>query len=83
MHQYVTMSPTLKVSQQYYFIPIYQTNITQIDKPKNLETKVYYGICETTFKLRYINHKKSFNHRNRKSDTELSNEHSANITLEI
>ena len=54
---------------------------------ENSETKVYYGICET-FKLRYANHKKSFNHRNRKSDTELSNEiwrikdnkHSANIT---
>ena len=55
-------------------IILYQTNITQIDKPKNSETKVYYGICETTFKLRYVNHKKSFNHRNCKSDTELSNE---------
>ena len=52
------------------------------------ETKVYYGICQTTFKPRYANHKKSFNHSNRKSDTELSNEfwrikdnkRSANIT---
>ena len=55
------------------------------------ETKVYYGICQTTFKPRYANHKKSFNHSNRKSDTELSNEfwrikdnkHNANITWEI
>ena len=55
------------------------------------ETKVYYGICKTTFKLRYANHKKSFGHRNRKSDTELANEfwrikdnkHSANVTWEI
>ena len=53
--------------------------------------KVYYGICETRFKLRYANHKISFNHRNRKSDTELSNEfwkkkdnkRRANITWEI
>ena len=44
---------------------------TIIQKPFR---KVYYGICETTFKLRYANHKKMFNHRNCKSDTELSNE---------
>ena len=25
---------------------------------ENSETKVYYGICETTFKLRYANHQK-------------------------
>ena len=50
-----------------------------------------YGICETTFKLRYTNHKKSFNHRNCKSDTELfkkfwrikDNKHNAKITWEI
>ena len=68
---------------------LYQASITPIGE--NSETKVYYGICETTFKLRYANHKKSFNHRNRKSDTELSNEfwkikdnkRSANITWEI
>ena len=53
--------------------------------------KVYYGICETIFKLRYANHKNSFNGRNRNSDTELCNEfwkikdnkHSANITWKI
>ena len=58
---------------------------------KNSETKVYCGICETTFKLRYANPKKSFNQRNRKSDTELSNKfwrikdnkHNTNITWEI
>ena len=49
-----------------------QANITSIDE--NSETKVYYGTCETTFKLRYANHRKSFNHRNRKSATELFNE---------
>ena len=68
---------------------LYQANITPFGQ--NSETKVYYGICETTFKLRYANHKKSFSHRNRKSDTELSNKfwrikdnkHSANITWDI
>ena len=35
---------------------LYQANITPIDK--NSETKVYFGICKTTFKLRYANHQK-------------------------
>ena len=68
---------------------LYQANITPLGE--NSGTKVCYGICETTFKLRYANHKKSFSHRNRKSDTELSNEfwrikdnkHNTNITWEI
>ena len=68
---------------------LYQANVTPVGK--NSETKVEYGICKTTFKLRYANHKKSFNHRNRKSDTELSNEFwkikdnklSGNLTWEI
>ena len=68
---------------------LYQANITPAEE--NSETKVYYGICETTFKLRQANHKKSFNHRNHKSYTELSkkfwkikdNERSTNITWEI
>ena len=45
---------------------LYQANITSFGQ--NSETKVYDGIFETTFKLRYTSHKKSFNHRNRKSD---------------
>ena len=65
---------------------LYQANITPIGE--NSETRVYY---ETKFKLKFENHKKSFNHRNCKSDTELSNEfwkisgkkRSANITWEI
>ena len=80
------MSPTTKCLNNNI---LYQANITPISK--NLETKVYYGICETAFKLIYANHKKSFNRRNRKSDTELSNEfwkikdakRIANITWEI
>ena len=52
------MSPTAKVSQQY---------ITPIGE--NSENKVYYDVCETTFKLRYANHKER--------------KRSANITWEI
>ena len=32
----------------------------------------YLGSCETTFKDRFGNHKKSFNHLKHKNDTELS-----------
>ena len=34
--------------------------------------KLYKGICETTFKKRYANHKKSFNAEKNKNDTKLS-----------
>ena len=68
---------------------LYKANITPLGE--NSETKVYYGICDATFKLRYANHKKSFSHRNHKLDTEISNKfwrikdnkHNANITWEI
>ena len=68
---------------------LYPGNITSLDR--NSETKVYYGICETKFKLHYANNKRLFNHKNRKSDTDISNEfwitkdinRSANITREI
>ena len=36
--------------------------------------KLYKGICETTFKKRYANHKKSFNEEKNKNDTKLSTE---------
>ena len=36
--------------------------------------KCYLGSCETTFKDRFGNHKKSFNHVKHKNDTELSKE---------
>ena len=50
-----------------------------------------HGICKSKFRLRYANHKKSFDHRNRKLNTELFNnfwkikytKRSANITWEI
>ena len=37
--------------------------------------KLYKGICETTFKKRYANHKKSFNSEKNKNDTKLSTEY--------
>ena len=40
----------------------------------NYERKRYMGICATTFKLRYANHKKSFNHEIYKTNSELSAE---------
>ena len=36
--------------------------------------KVYIGLCQTTFKKRYANHKKSFNTEKYKNSTALSNE---------
>ena len=36
--------------------------------------KEYIGLCETTFKKRYANHKKSFNHEKYKNSTTLSTE---------
>ena len=39
------------------------------------KSKLYKGICETTFKKRYANHKKSFNAEKNKNDTKLSIEY--------
>ena len=36
---------------------------------------MYKGICETTFKKRYANHRKSFNAEKNKNDTKLSTEY--------
>ena len=36
---------------------------------------MYKGICETTFKKRYANHKKPFNVEKNKNDTKLSTEY--------
>ena len=37
--------------------------------------KTYYGPCDTAFKLRYANHKKTFNNIKYQTDTELSNKY--------
>ena len=51
---------------------VYKTTLTS-DTPNNTP-KTYIGISEGPFKLRYANHKKSFNHRKYINDTELSKE---------
>ncbi|XP_047145701.1 uncharacterized protein LOC124818701 [Hydra vulgaris] len=51
---------------------VYQATVSSNDPdPKE---KVYFGISETPFKLRYANHFKSFNAIKYKNDTELSKE---------
>ena len=49
---------------------VYQTTVTQV-KTNKIDT--YVGLTADTFKTRYNNHTKSFNHRRYKTDTELSN----------
>ena len=64
---------------------LYQASITTNEE--NPKTKIYYGVCEAAFKLRYANHKKTFNNIKHQTDTELSNEYwniiSANKTSNI
>ena len=68
---------------------LYQTSITTNEE--NPKTKFYYGVCETAFKLRYPNHKKTFNKIKYQTDKELSNEYwniissskTSNISWEI
>ena len=58
---------------------------------QNYQEKLYFGSCETTFKKRFSNHKKSFNLNEYKDQTELSNEiwqiknssHHPKVTWEI
>ena len=51
---------------------LYQTTMCSDKKSKQ---KRYKGICETTFKKHYANHKKSFNLIKSKIDTTLSMEY--------
>ena len=51
---------------------IYEPTITT-PEPDNT-VKKYIGLCETSFKKRYTNHKKSFNHERYKNSTTLSTE---------
>ena len=52
---------------------LYQATITCSDG--KYKQKRYKGICETTFKKRYANHKRSFNLIKSKNDTTLSIEY--------
>jgi len=49
---------------------VYKANVSNPTDPNKI--KSYFGICETTFKLRFANHKKSFSHEKHEKDTELS-----------
>ena len=52
---------------------VYQANITA--NITGYKEKVYLGVSETTFKVRYGNHKQSFTKQHHKNDTELSKEY--------
>ena len=52
---------------------VYQANITA--NIPGYKEKVYLGVSETTFKVRYGNHKQSFTKQHHKNDTELSKEY--------
>ena len=64
---------------------LYKASITPNEE--NPKTNNYYGVCETVFKRRYANHKKTFNNIKYQTDTELSSEYwnviSANKTLNV
>ena len=49
---------------------VYEANIYR--DIAGYKQKCYLGLCETTFKNRFGNHKKSLNHVKHKNDTELS-----------
>ena len=51
---------------------VYKAKVTSNNE--NYQEKVYFGSCETTFKKRLSNHKKSFNLNEYKNEIELSNE---------
>ena len=51
---------------------VYKAKVTSNNG--NYQEKVYFGSCETTFKERFSNHKKSFNLNEYKNEIKLSNE---------
>ena len=51
---------------------VYKVKVTSSNQ--NYQEKFYFGSCETTFKKQFSNHKKSFNLKEYKNETELSNE---------
>ena len=52
---------------------LYKASITPNEE--NSKTKIYYDVSETTFKLKYANHKKTFDNIKYENDTELSKEY--------
>ena len=67
---YVAISYFSDSCQTKWIIYKLTLTVTSLDINKN----VNLGSCETTFKDRFRNHKKSFNHLRRKNDMELSKE---------
>ena len=66
--------PDCPLSNHYQILNIiYKAKITS--NLRNYHEKVYYGTSEGTFKQRYGNHKKSFNHEKHRTDKELSKEY--------
>ena len=55
---------------------IYQATVslTEPNLEPNFEPKIYIGSTATTFKKRYSNHKKTFNHEKYEHESELSKE---------
>ena len=49
--------------------------VSIIPNEENSKTKIYYGFSETTFKLRYANHKKKFSNIKFQNYAVLSNEY--------
>ena len=47
---------------------VYQATVSAT----NTADQTYIGLCDTTFKVRYGNHKASFNHASKRTSTELS-----------
>ena len=47
----------------------------QVSQMKKFKKKIYYGVSETAFKLKYANRKKTFNNIKYRTDTELSNKY--------
>ena len=47
-------------------------NATLTSSNKNEEPRIYKGIYKTTFKQQYTNHKKSFNFKSYRKDTDFS-----------
>ena len=51
---------------------VYQANINS--DLEDYKENIYKGLCEKTFKLRYAEHKNTFNYQKYKNDMELANE---------
>ena len=62
----------MQISYISYTNIVYKVKVTSSNQ--NYQEKVYFGSCETTFKKRFSNHKKSFNLNEYKNQKELSNE---------